>query len=81
MRWTMKPTCANSTSAKAMETERKAISRNAFARTCVGDGASACAAAAVCASTGGLPTKIRITGTITTTMTMAATVIAPEKPK
>ena len=38
----------------AVQTDRKAMSRNAFARICVGDGASAsAAAAAACASTGG----------------------------
>ena len=41
IRWTMKPTCANSTSANADDTDRKATSRNACARICVGDGASA----------------------------------------
>jgi hypothetical protein len=43
--WTMKPTCANSTSANAKDTVRNATSRNASLRICVADGASALIAA------------------------------------
>src|SRR3954465_15510535 len=47
IKWTMKPTWANSTSAKADDTERKAISRNARARIWIGDGALAAPAVAL----------------------------------
>ena len=78
----MKPTCANSTSANAIDTVRNALLRSAWARICVAEGASAADAATVALEwRGGRPTKIRMIGTISTTIAIAAAIMAPENPK
>ena len=65
----MKPTWANSTSANATVTERKPMSRRAWARICVAEEALAAAATAACDRCGGLPTKISTAGTTSASMT------------
>ena len=57
------------------------MSPNARLRICAAEGASLAVSGSVPACTGGWPTKIRITGTISTIITIAAAIIAPEKPK
>ncbi len=82
IRWTMKPTCANSTSANEMDTLRNATSRKASARTFDADGASVrTCPAAMSRRMGGRPTKIRMTGIVSTSIAAAAIIIAPGNPK
>ena len=76
----MKPTCANSTSAKAIDTDRKPISRNARARICDDESASLLEEATSLKRSGGGPTKINTTGITSTIMTAAANIIALENP-
>ena len=78
----MKPTCANSTSANAIDTLRNATSHKASARTFdAGNASVAASSAAVPPRAGGRPTKITTMGIVSTSIVTAAAIMALENPK
>jgi hypothetical protein len=64
-----------------MDTVRNGASRNALFRICLADGASALTAAIALEPIGGRPTKIRMMGIISATMTIAAAIMASANPR